>query len=259
LRKELNEYIKKLMNLNKFYTSTEIKEELKQKNIEVSKNTIINVLHEINYSYKKPIDKPLLTENHIIKRYEWANNHLNFNWNNVKFTDESSIWIGFTGKRWVDLENDDFNLCVKHPYKIHIWGSISINFDREIYIFTEILTGIKYIDILKNNMKIEDNLIFQDDNDPKHRSEVVKKWKKDNNIVSLDWPSNSPDLNPIENIWSLLKNKVKKKLSKSIDEFKTNIIECWKEIDQEHINNTINSMPNRIKNVIINKGKSIDY
>ena len=208
------------MKNNKYFTSTEIKEELSKKNIMVSKNTVINVLHEISFSYKIPIEKPLLTQKQILKRIEWANKYLNFNWDNVKFTDEASIWVGFTGKRWVDLENDDFNLCVKHPFKVHIWGSISINFKREIHVFTEILTGIKYIDILTDNLKIEKKLIFQDDNDPKHRSKVVTKWKEENNIISLDWPSNSPDLNPIENIWALLKNKVKKRPNKTIDEFK---------------------------------------
>jgi transposase len=143
---------------------------------------------------------------------------------------------------------------------VHIWGSISVNFKREIFIFTENLTGNKYIDILKDNLKIEEGLIFQDDNDPKHRSIVVNKWKKEKNIVSLKWwPSNSPDLNPIENIWALLKNKVKKKQNKTIEEFKESIKECWNDIDQEHINNAIKSMPKRIKSVIDNNGKSINY
>jgi len=137
--------------------------------------------------------------------------------------------------------------------------TISINFKREIYVFTEILTGVKYVDILTDNLKIENNLIFQDDNDPKHRSKVVTKWKEENNITSLDWPSNSPGLNPIENIWALLKNKVKKRPNKTVDEFKKSIIECWNEIDQNHINNTINSMPKRIKSVIDNNGKNINY
>ncbi len=83
------------------------------------------------------------------------------------------------------------------------------------------------------------------------------KRRKQNNF--LDWPSNSPDLNPIENMWALLKNKVKKRPNKTTEEFKKSIIECWKEIDQKHINNPITSMPKRIKSVIANKGKSINY
>ena len=46
------------------------------------------------------------------------------------------------------------------------------------------------------------------DGDPAHRSRVVKKWLKDNHVPVLECPRNSPDLNPIENVWNYMKNKV---------------------------------------------------
>ena len=51
-------------------------------------------------------------------------------------------------------------------------------------------------------------VILQFDNDPKHRSLKALEFYKENNVKIIDWPSNSPDLNPTENIWAKIKNKL---------------------------------------------------
>ena len=55
---------------------------------------------------------------------------------------------------------------------------------------------------------MKNSVILQFDNDPKHRLLKALEFYKENNIKNIDWPSNSPYLNPIENIWAKIKNKL---------------------------------------------------
>ncbi len=125
MRTDIIKKIKSYFSLDKNLTSHEIEIKLNTENIKISKNTIINILHEIKLKYKIPINKPLLTDKQKENRILWCNKYLNYNWDNVKFTDETSIWIGFKGKRWVNIEENDYDFKVKYPTKVHVWGYIS--------------------------------------------------------------------------------------------------------------------------------------
>jgi len=92
---------------------------------------------------------------------------------------------------------------------------------------------------------------------------VIEQMKEDESIKLhvLDWPSQSPDLNPIENMWSHVKSKVSKRVRKQTsldDQFKA-LEEEWKGISPDYITKVIESMPKRCKKVIEARGRQIDY
>ena len=99
-------------------------------------------------------------------------------------------------------------------------------------------------------------ILLVEDNAPAHQAKIINKFKKDYFIRTLDWPSNSPDLNPIENIWNLLKNRLQARQPRpqQLEEIKAAVVEEWNAISVEEIQKYVDSMPARIQEVISNNG-----
>ncbi len=75
----------------------------------------------------------------------------------------------------------------------------------------------------------------------------------------LDWAANSPDLNPIENLWGIVKRKMRYKRPKNADELKATVKETWASIQYQQCHKQISSMPRRIEEVIKAKGAPNKY
>ena len=102
--------------------------------------------------------------------------------------------------------------------------------------------------------------IFQQDNAPCHTSKSTTNYLESNNINTMVWPPQSPDLNLIENLWAILKRKVARYHCNSLEDLKNTLKKVWnEEIDGEILNNLSKSFPKRINLVKKNKGRAINY
>ncbi|PWN50279.1 hypothetical protein IE53DRAFT_303372, partial [Violaceomyces palustris] len=100
-----------------------------------------------------------------------------------------------------------------------------------------------------------------EDNVPCHNAMVARQAREEVGIQCLDHPSVSPDLNPIENVWMVLKTRIYRVLPipTSVDKLFMVARKVWDEIEIEIINGCVESMPRRVSTLAAIKGKSLKY
>ena len=103
----------------------------------------------------------------------------------------------------------------KHPTKVHVWAGISMKGRTGICIFDGIMKEELYVEILDETLlpflhdKFGDsNYRFMQDNDPKHVARLTRAWLQENEVNWWQTPPESPDINPIENLWHELKGYI---------------------------------------------------
>ncbi|KAI3355034.1 hypothetical protein L3Q82_017853, partial [Scortum barcoo] len=143
-----------------------------------------------------------------------------------------------------------------------VWGYMSAEAGIAIeeLQFTEgTMNANMYCDILKQSMipslrKLGRRALFQHDNDPKHTSKTTTALLKKLRVKVLDWPSMSPDLNPIEQLWGILKRKLEERKVSNIHQLRDVVMEEWKRIPVATCEALVNSMLKRVKAVLENNG-----
>ncbi len=103
------------------------------------------------------------------------------------------------------------------------------------------------------------DFIFQQDLAPAHTAKRTKSWFNDHGVTVLDWPANSPDLNPIENLWGIVKRKMRDTRPNNVDDLKATVKETWASIPPQQCHKLITSMPHRIEAVIKAKAAPTKY
>ena len=245
-------------------------------NQHVSKVTMRRTLKKLGLQSRIPRRKPLLSETNRQKRLDFALAYRHWTqrqWRKVFFSDESTFSQfaqGRSDRVWRELSEGFHQSCVaavKHPPNRMFWGGFSYQGLGPIVALQGSVTGAVHAETLRHVLPSmrkhfpRGDGYFQEDNAAPHRSKVAVAVREAAGIRTLPWPAQSPDLNPIENLWREMKSTVSRRTpaSSSLVELEKYVKAAWKDIPPEYYKNLIDSMPRRIEAIIAANGCITKY
>ncbi|KAK3539719.1 hypothetical protein QTP70_012049 [Hemibagrus guttatus] len=251
--------------------------DLQRAGTKVTMATISNTLHHQGLKSCSARRVPLLKPVHVRARLKFAREHLDDpeeDWENVIWSDETKIELfgkNSTCRVWrrknAELHPKNTIPTVKHGGgNIMLWGCFSAKGPGRLIRVKERMNGAMYREILSKNLlpsartlKMKRGWVFQHDNDPKHTTRATKEWLRKKHFKVLEWPSQSPDLNPIENLWRDLKIRVAQRQPQNITALEEIYMEEWAKLPATVCKNLVATYRKRLTSVIANKGYITKY
>ena len=243
--------------------------------VEVHRETVRRAIKSAGLKYLKRLQRPALKVVHKNRRLEFGRQHQLWNdeWRSVLFSDEKKFNLdGPDGVQyyWHDpaTPKEIYSKRASGGGGLMVWGAVGYSGKMELTFIDNRLNGAGYVALLRDaNLLAEGTRIcgpafkFQQDNAPIHASRVTRRFLDEQGIEVLPWPANSPDLNIIENVWGWMAKKVYEngKQYATVGELRDAIIRCWNEIPNNLLHRLVESMPDRIFQVINANGGATKY
>lgn len=239
--------------------------------------TIRRVLREHDFNGRVPRKKPFISDKNKKCRLKFAQEHLHKDigfWNTVLFCDESKFNLfGSDGPSYVwrkpntELDAKHLRATVKHGGgSLMVWACMSAAGVGNLEFIETTMDKGKYLDILKSNLiqsaqklGIKEDFRFYQDNDPKHTAGIVQTWLIWKCPHVMKPPAQSPDLNVIENLWSILEKNIRKHNISNKSDLKAALVEEWEKITPEVTKKLVESIPKRLKIIVNQKGGHTKY
>lgn len=272
-----NEVIKKVIlkiKRNRLITAREIQEDLGLENVSV--RTIQRMISK--YTHFKSfwtVRKPLISESNRKKRVRWCKEHLHWtieDWKKVLWSDECVIPLRRFGrfrywKKWNEIfDGRLYTPTVTRDKSVLIWGSFCYNGTGNLEPIEGQITSKSFVRMLRCHLKAiaarlfdGDDWIFQHDNARPHSAEHTEQFLRSEDVKILPWPAQSPDLNPIENLWAILKKGVRRRRVRNIHGLLIAIADEWNNLKDSTLSALVESMPRRCELVIAKKGHPTKY
>ena len=235
---------------------------------EKSKDTIHRVLQEKGMKFQKVQKKVLLDDDQKTERIQYCKKMLKRKGEPLEelfFSDEmgirlseahqSSVWMG--PRKKIKVENPARDI------KLNCWGAISKNGSTTLHIFKNNMNATFYQEVIQEHMQEMEELYphgfsFMHDNSSVHIASEPDLEKQGLNLIKF--PSYSPDLNPIENLWSALKGRVASDNPRNETELTRSLVRNWDILTE--VDNLIPYFDNlyeRYQECIDAKGERLSY
>jgi transposase len=245
--------------------------------LDLDYRTIRAAFEKERYFRRVAAEKPLINEVTRIKRLAWAYKHRWWTpdqWARVVWTDEASFRCGYFGQVYVTRRADEKykTECLVTKFRKYsawmIWGCITshgigplVVFEKEwgkingeVYCTKVLPHAYDYMAVYKQDHPLLDDLVLMEDNASIHKAYATRDVHTANGVICMDWPPNSPDLNPIENLWRLLKWRVGRRFPTTKEQVRQYVEEEWLKLDVRDIRKYVQSMYERCEAVIAANG-----
>ena len=183
--------------------------------------------------------------------------------NKIVFSDESMLRAEDT--RFMCLqrpgEKAEPRRKARWAPQVHVWGAIGVGFRQLVFLeggtvdapfYQEVIT--KFLLAKKETDFVEAKRVFQQDGASAHTAKATQAMFQEKGVEVLEWPAWSPDLNPIENLWSILKRRMDASKLDNKDDLIEEALAAWESIPQETIDHLCLSFERRLRRCIENQG-----
>lgn len=212
-----------------------------------------------------------MSQQHRKNRVAFARNHQDDDWSRTFFVDEKIFVVlpqtNRQNTRFYATSRDQVPLDIQgtHSKKLNVIAGMSSSGTTPLFVFRENMTAEIYKRFLITSLLPKARQLFGGnwrlghDNDRKHTSKLVTSFLAEKGVAVLDWPAKSPDLNPIENLWSVLDSNIARDPHMSLDTLEKTLKSEWRKIEPNLLQKLVDSVPARLRLVVKSKGQTISY